>query len=199
MNRENLIACAHEFVAFLVRTLDQELLERVELILLFGSAVRGDATGKSDIDLFVAVHSHTAEVEAALDILVEEFAAAAKVRNPISIKVGKLSEWKELHPALVIDGLILYGKYKPEAVEGDHCGIFSWDNTTLNESERVLLHRTLYGYHRRGKQYAGMLEQYSGEKLSPGSILFPLEYLSVFKRLFHEFKIAARFYQVVRN
>jgi predicted nucleotidyltransferase len=199
MNRESLIAGAQDFIAFLVRTLDRELLDAVGLILLFGSAVRGEATGKSDIDLFIDVRSREADVEAAVDTLVEEFSVRTAIKNPISLKVGKLSEWKDLHPALITDALILYGKYKPEVVEGDHCVIFSWDNTALTESKRVLLHRTLYGYNRRGKQYTGVLQQYGGEKLSPGSILFPLECLHVFKRLFHDFKIAARFYQVVRN
>lgn len=204
MSRELLLSYAQDYVSYLTRTIDPELLGHIRLIILFGSAARGDVTKKSDIDLFIDVPSHKDQIDRALADITEEFYEQSEARwkslgvtHLISFKVGKLQEWEELHPSIITDGIILYGKYKPEHVNGKHYVIFSWENTRLPESKRVLLNRRLYGYNRRGKQYDGLLEKYGGEKLSPGSIIIPLEHLHSFEKFFREYRVAARIFQTM--
>jgi len=204
MDRRLLLAYTQEYVSYLLRAIGPELLDCVQLIILFGSAARGDATKKSDIDLFLDVTSHEDDIDKALVNITEDFYEHSKSRwkplgitNIISFKVGKLTEWEELHPSIITDGIILYGKYKPEYVKGKHQTIFSWDNTRLSESKRVLLNRNLYGYNRRGRQYHGLLQKYGGEKLSPGSITVPLEHIQSFERFFRDYRVAARIFQIM--
>jgi predicted nucleotidyltransferase len=204
MSRELLLSYAQDYVSHLMRVIDPELLDHIQLIILFGSAVRYDFTKKSDIDIFVDVTSHEAEIDHALVDITEDFYVQSEARwkplgitHFISFKVGKLQEWEELHPSIITDGIILYGKYKPEHVKGKHCVIFSWENTRLPDSKRVLLNRKLYGYNRRGTQYDGLLEKYGGEKLSPGSIVVPLEHLHFFEKFFREYRVAARIFQTM--
>lgn len=179
MNRELLLSYAGDFISYLIRAIDPRLLESIQLIILFGSASRGDVTKQSDIDLFIDITSHEDEIDKALVSITEEFYELSEahwkplgITYLISFKVGKLREWEELHPSIITDGIILYGKYKPEHVNGRHFVLFSWENTKLSESNRVLLNRKLYGYNRRGQLYQGLLQKYDGEKLSPGSILY---------------------------
>jgi len=204
MDRKLLLSYAQEYISYLIQAIDPELLDSVQLIILFGSAARGDATKKSDIDLFIDVASHEDEIDTALATITEEFHEHSKFRwkplgidNIISFKVGKLREWEELHPSIITDGIILYGKYKPEYVKGKHQVIFSWENTRLSESKRVLLNRELYGYNRRGRLYHGLLKKYGGEKLSPGSIVVPLEHIQSFEKFFREYRVAARIFQTM--
>lgn len=204
MNRELFLSYAQEFVSFLIRTLEKDLLDEIQLIILFGSSVRGEATRKSDVDLFIDVAHRENEIDEQLVRITEDFYALAgekwkqmRVDNPISLKVGRLSEWKALQPAIVTDGLVLYGKYKPEFFEGKHRVIFSWTNTRLSESQRIMVNRTLYGYNRLGTRYPGLLQQYGGEKMSPGSIMVPVDHLKAFEEVFRKYRIAVRIFQVV--
>ncbi len=205
MKYKKLLSYSQDFVSFLIFNLKEELLKEVEKVILFGSVSKYEATKRSDVDLFIEVKSKGKEVEGDTDRIIDKFYESPKftkywkllgIDNPISCKFGKAAEWKDLYPSIIQDGIVLYGKYKPEVLEGRHFILFSWENVKP-ESKRVMLNRKLYGYRRKGKNYPGLLPQYDAKRVSKGSILVPLEHRRTFEKLFRSYKIPVKIYPLL--
>ena len=63
--------------------------------------------------------------------------------------------------------------------------------------KRLLLFKRLFGYKAEKKEYKGLLNQYSGEKLSKGSIIILTKHSIVFMKLFKKMKITVKIRKVV--
>lgn len=193
MMYKKLISYAQDFVSFLLFNIKEELLKEIDGIILFGSVSRGEAGKDSDIDLFIKTNSEEKSLEKSVDKIMDKFFESPKytkywkllgINNSISCKFGNPSDWTDIYPSLVRDGIFLYGKYRSCDLPESHFILFSWENVKP-ESKRVTLSRKLYGYRKSNKKYSGLLSNYNGIKISKGSIMIPLEYRLIFENLFH--------------
>jgi predicted nucleotidyltransferase len=197
MKYEKLVAYAQDFVSFLTYNLPDDLFAGIHTILLFGSVARKEPTRESDIDLFIETGSRERDLEGAIEHILDRFYDSPKfthywkllgIENPISCKVGAPSAWKDLYPSLIQDGIILYGKYRPQDIEGTPSMLLSWENVKP-ESKRVMLNRKLFGYVKSGKNYPGLVSRYNARRIAKGALLVPLEHRSIFEKLFQTFAI----------
>lgn len=197
MKSSNLLPYAMDFCSYLLQHLPEKKVGFIKTIIFFGSGARGEAGKKSDVDIFVEIEGGVGELETDIDKLTEKFYDSVKykeywrmlgVRQVLSIKVGDAEEWKNLYPALLADGKVLYGKYFSTNVQGKGKMLFSWENVH-SQHKRTNIYRSLFGYRDKGKSYAGYVEKYKAQRLSKGSILVPVEHGQVFRDLFKKLKI----------
>ena len=108
MERNELISYAMDFASYLALKVAD-----IDRILLFGSVARGDFDDESDIDLFIDADLNPKEVQPILGLY--ELSEENKkyklegIKNKISLKIGKLDEWK-LKRSIISNGILLYGK-----------------------------------------------------------------------------------------
>ncbi len=199
--KSKLIAYALDFASFVI----QKKQEDINNIILFGSVSREEAGKKSDIDIFIDVIKSTPYLENELNKIKEQFLSSTKynnywrllnIKNEIKLTIGEINEWKELKPSLVANGILLYGKFKPEVEGGKHKTFFVWENIKPN-SKRVLFNKQMMGYKQNGKFYEGLLQKYKGERLGKGCIVVPLEHSNVFLKLLRKYKAKVKIKKIL--
>jgi len=197
MKYSTVVPYAMDFVSFVLEHISHRYAEYIKNILLFGSGARAEYTKESDIDIFFEVSESIESVEKEVARASEEFYSSVKnkgywklkgFRQIFSCKVGTQEVWENIYPALLRDGIVLYGKYYSSEIRGRNQVLLFWENIH-SSTTRINLYRTLYGYTARGKKYPGMLERYESARLSKGSILIPLEYRQHFRDLFKKLKV----------
>ncbi len=196
----NLVAYAQDFAAFLIQHLDNES-SKIRTIVLFGSAVRGQADKESDVDIFIDVTDE--KIEKKINDIKEKFYQSYKsksywnllgVKNKIHCLAGKLKEWKPLQRSIIADGITLFGKYCAE-VKTEHWYLFM---ITQGKSRKRSLSfwRALYGYTQKSgkKKYVqeGLLKEYGGIKLARGVVIVPARYANTLSRYLEEQQISYR-------
>lgn len=199
----DLIAYAMDFASFLVQKIPAR--EKISNIILFGSVARGEADKASDVDIFIDVTKETAVLDEHIRHAAKAFKATTKYKNywkPLGVEneikpiVGQLRKWKELKPSIVANGIVLYGKFKPDVKEGIHLAFFIWENIKPN-AHRVSLNKKLFG-HRQGKKfYNGLLQEYGGERIGKGCIAAPLENANIFQQLFRKYNVSVKVRKVL--
>ncbi|MBI2971289.1 MAG: nucleotidyltransferase domain-containing protein [Candidatus Aenigmarchaeota archaeon] len=183
--------------AYLVASLSESELKRMRTVLLFGSAARFAASEESDIDLFfdvAAPRRFQLALRAKLNKAAEQFyltnaALAFKSQgadNELSIKVGRLEEWKELAHSIASHGIVLYSAYtaKPPGLKA--YTILSWE--TPGKSKGALLNK-FYGYTARHKRYPGLLEKANGIKLGRATVMVPARSRGAFIDALEKYKV----------
>lgn len=170
---------------------------QVRRIMLFGSAARGELQADSDVDMFID-SEHASRIEPRIRALTARFEASVKVQRywrllgagvPLSVHVAELDSWSSLHPALLKDGLVLYGPYTEHTPTlGPGRALIFWSDI-CDPVTRTNLYRSLHGYASRGRQYPGLLEKHHAEPISKGSALIPLSTLSTFQALFRKLRV----------
>ncbi len=199
----NRIAYALDAASFLLQKIKER--ENIRSIILFGSVARGDATEKSDIDLFIDVVKESPKFEKEARTAIENFYDSIKykqywkllsITHEIKLTIGKLSAWKELQPSIIANGITLYGKFMPSVKNGLHRTFFIWENVKPN-AKRVLFNKQLFGFKQRNKFYQGLLAKYTGERLGKGCVLVPAEHTPLFLALFRKYKITVRIKRIV--
>jgi len=192
-----LVSYAIDFASFLMQNLKE--LNKIKSIILFGSVARGEATSKSDVDVFVEVFSESTILEKEINKIKDDFFESTKfkdywnlfgIKNEINIIVGKLEDWK-LKDTMLGSSIVLYSKYSPKLDEGENKVILYWD-VIKNNSKRVMLSKKLFGYSHYGKKYKGLLEVYGGVKLGANVILIYAEEMNLFLKEFRKFKVKVR-------
>lgn len=175
LNYKELIGYALSFAGFVLPKI------KVDEIILFGSASRGEAEKESDIDLFFNVKQDEETLKKELKKELERFYKTKiyeiwglkGVKNQIKIEVGNLDEWK-LKRSIISEGIILYGKYKsmPEKTKG-----FVQFNLKpiKNITKRNKVLRKLFGRNERNYLSEGILSKIKGKKLSSTSFIVPIE------------------------
>ncbi len=196
LNKNILISYTQDFVSFIIETVD---ISQIKNIILFGSVAREEANEESDIDIFIDVVKEDKKLEEKILQAKQRFYASAKckeywnlrgVKNEFVLKIGKLSEWKELKNSIISNGKVLYGKYF-DVPEGKNCTYFIWENIHP-ETKRILFSKRLFGYMQNEKRYQGLLEKYEGIKLGKGIIIVPTEHSATFTTFFRENKITVK-------
>lgn len=182
MNRYDLLSYASSFVSFLIK--DPAIGAIVQRVLVFGSVARGDFDEESDIDVFIDVEDEGYEkrIRGRLDLFeVSEDARKHHlegIRNPISLRVGRLETWDSLQQAIAGSAVTLYGPsgVSPENMEGQ--GLFELDLADMDRAKKVKIWRTLYGYSQKvgERTYTskGKVETLGGTRLGRGVLLVPL-------------------------
>lgn len=199
----DIVAYAMDVASFLVQKVSER--EKIRNIILFGSVARGEADKTSDVDLFVDVTNETTSIQERLQHAAEAFKATTKyknywkplgVENEVQLTIGQLSRWKELKPSIIANGMVLYGKFKPDIKEGIHLAFFIWENIKPN-ALRVSFNKKLFG-HRQGKRfYNGLLQEFSGERVGKGCIAVSLENAASFQRLFRKYRVSVKIRKVL--
>jgi len=203
MKYSKLIAYAMDFASFLIQKIKEK--EKIKNIILFGSVAREEAEKTSDVDIFVDVVKNNVKLEKEINRCLDDFLNSTKyknywkmlgVENEIKLTIGELDKWKELKPSIAANGILLYGKFKPEIKEGIHKTFFIWENIKPN-SKRVLFNKQLLGYKQKGKFYEGLIQKYKGERMGKGCIIVPLEHAKVFLKLFRKHKVSVKIKKVL--
>ncbi len=200
----DLIAYAMDFSSFLVQK--TATAEKIRNIILFGSVARGEAGKESDVDIFIDIagKSHPS-LEKSIRSSANAFKSSSKYRNywkPLGIEneiqptIGELNKWKELKPSIASNGILLYGKFKPELKEGTHRAFFIWENIKPN-ARRVSVNKKLFGHRQGGKFYNGLLQELNGERVGKGCIAVPLENATSFQQLFRKCKVSVKMRKVL--
>ena len=190
--------------AYLVSSLSESELKKVRKVLLFGSTARLAASEESDIDIFFDVRApkrFQLALRAKLNKTADQFyltnsALEFKSRgidNELSIKIGKLEEWKELAQSMPSNALVLYSKYngKPPGIKS--YTILSWE--APGKAKGALLNK-IYGYKANKKRYPGLLEKYKGIKLGRAVIMVSAQSRDVFIDALEKYKVNYSRYDV---
>ena len=196
-------AYASYFVSYLLCNLEN--IENVQRIILFGSVARDEGTKESDVDLFIEVKKKTKKIENEIKKMIEGFyksreASLFKLKgidNEISIKIGELKEWKDLHKSIASTGIVLYGNYEiselPFGVK-NYIIVF-WEE--IGKNRGAFLNK-LYGFKVKDKRYEGLLEKYNGNKLGKSCIILPINYKREIFKLLEKYKVQAKVMEVFR-
>ncbi|MEK6927700.1 MAG: nucleotidyltransferase domain-containing protein [Nanoarchaeota archaeon] len=196
-----LISYAGDFVSFYVQ--NTKYLKVVRAIILFGSSARGEATDKSDVDIFIDVISPSKKIEEELEQIKNNFYDSFKykdywkafgITNDLHLIIDKLENWK-LKDSMLGNSIVLFKHFTPSLEKGKSKVILSWGNIK-SESNRVLLNKRFFGYNHYGKRYSGLVEKYSGQKLGSNVIFVGIEYMNLFMQQFREFKISVKIKRV---
>ena len=175
----NAIAYAQNAISFIF--LDSGINDFIKGIYLHGSAVRGELTKDSDIDIFI-------DCDADKEKSVEGIAKAAlsrfyeskdydkwnlfKFAYSISVQSGELGAW-QLKTSIMAEGILLYSK-KSEILPAERKVLFSYE---LPKKKKQYLHfiRALFGRKEKGYKDSGFLAELNGKKISSNVIIVPKE------------------------
>ncbi len=195
------ISYASSFVTYLLTHLKN--LNNVTKIILFGSIARNEATKESDVDLFIEIKKKTKKAEREIRNIEESFyqsreAALFKtqgIENKLSVKLGKLAEWKDLAESIASTGITLYGPYETsERPSGaQRFVIVFWNGIGKNRGSFL---NKLYGVTVNNKHYDGLLARVGGKKLGKSCIMLPIASKKDMFRLLQEHKVQAKVQEV---
>lgn len=200
MKKENLIAYALNFASFL---LDSKISTDINRIILFGSVARGDFNKESDIDIFIDTEKNIEEESKKILSLFKQSEIQKKwelkgLKNEISIKIGKLKEWK-LRRNVISDGMLIYGKLKEMPEDIEYYLMFSLSFINFKKSQKVKLWRKLYGYKQRigEKIYTsgGLIEGFNGKRVE-GGIVIPIKNKKAITEFLNNERIKYKVYDI---
>lgn len=174
------VSYAQDFASFLIEKFGADA-GKINQIILFGSVVRGEATKKSDVDLFVNCDER---LEKKINSIKEKFYKSVRfekywkllnVENEINCSVGNLDDWSDLQKSIIADGIVLFGKYKGKAKTENYYLFVIGSGEDRNRSLSVW--RKLYGYAQKvgKKRYSseGLIKECGGKKLARGVFIIP--------------------------
>lgn len=196
MKENLLISYAADFVSFILSR--QKTYKRINEVILFGSVARGETGENSDVDIFVNTPEEKT-VEPEIETAKKEFYESVKfkkywkllgIENDIRCVVGKLEKWTDLKSSILLDGIVLYGKYKESAEKTKMFAIFDW-RAIKPETKRALFNKRMFGYKQKGKFYEGLLKKTDGQKLD-NSVLVPIENSKDMLKLFRDMNISVK-------
>lgn len=202
MKSNKVLAYAIDFVSFSIQNLIVEDIENINCIVLFGSVARGDHSPDSDVDLFIEYSGDSNSFYERVRKITEKFYASSKVKkywrllgidHDFSFKIGTLDDYDGLVPAFNTDGILLYGKFKPQVSNGKYCTLFTWENIPY-AGKRTVIHRKIFGYQTKNKKYPGLIDEFNGKRIGKGSVIFPTEHHHHILDFFREQKVVVKIY-----
>lgn len=174
------IAYCHNALSFIF--LDASINNFIEAIYLYGSAVRGELTDDSDIDIFIHCDTKEEIVERIVKAALSRFYKSKdfdkwklfKFDYTISVNAGDIMAW-QLKTSIMAEGILLYSK-KPEMMQGERQVLFTYN---LPKKKKQYLHfiRGLFGRKEKGYKDHGLLGEVNGKRLGKDVILIPRENL----------------------
>lgn len=197
--QDSKLSYASYFVSYLLNEIKD--FSRVNSIILFGSVARGNAGKDSDVDIFIDVNRANKKFEGDVGKIVEGFYSSREcllfkskgIDNKINVIVGKINDWPDLKKSIESMGVVLYGAYQAEGVSGRKWTIISWDK--IGKNRGAFLNK-VYGVKIGGRKYAGLLDEYGGEKIGKSSIMIPVEHGSEFVKLMKKYEVSAKVREV---
>lgn len=190
MNQNDILSYVSTFITFLIKNID---IKKIDKIILFGSAVTGNITKESDLDLFIDTKEN---LNKKIKDISERFYKSKefmlfklrKIENRFSIKVGELRKWRDLHRTITSNGVVLYSKYEPSElpIGTKHKVIFYWNKVGRNRGAFL---NKVYGYIIKEKRYSGLLEKWGGKRLGKSCIIIPFERIEEMISLLKEYKV----------
>jgi len=196
-----LVSYALDFASFLIQNLKET--QKIKSIILFGSAVRGEAGKGSDVDLFINIGETNKKLEKEAEGIKNKFFDSVKfkkywkllgVQNEINLIVGDLDKWK-LKASMLGNSLVLYQSYSPILEKGKNKTILCWGHIKQG-SKRVMLNKKIFGYKHYERAYKGLLEEHEGIKLGSNVIAINTENLNIFLKVFHGLGVPVKIIEV---
>lgn len=188
-------AYASTFVSFLLGKLGDKIKD-IDKIILYGSVAEGEATRESDVDIFIDTKKKLKEE---IEKIVEEFYKSREatlfklqgIENEMSVKVGELKEWKELHRSIASSGIVLWGRFeaKEKPIGSEHRIIFYWDR--IGRSRGAFLNK-IYGFKGKEKKHRGLLDEWGGKKIGKSCVLIPIRYKDEMIGLIKKYNVNAK-------
>jgi predicted nucleotidyltransferase len=181
LKNDMLRAYAVSFVSYFISKIGEKL-SYIDRITLYGSVAKGEATKESDVDIFIDTEKRR-QIEQTVKKIVNKFPESKEalwfkakgIQNEINVKIGKLSEWKEIHRSVASTGINLWSwiEVKENPVGSKHKIIFFWDE--IGKNRGAFLNK-LYGFNANGKRYAGLLERWGGYRTGKSCVVIPIKY-----------------------
>ena len=193
---KNLESYASSFVSFVLPKID------VEEIILFGSVARGEATEKSDVDLFFNTKENEKSIKEIISRELKKFYKSRVyetfylkgIKNPISIEAGNLDEWK-LKRSITSDGIVLYGKYKKSPEKGKaFVLLFIKPIKNITKGNRII--RRLFGRKEKSYSNEGIIKEIGGKRLNSTTFLVPSQKVSEVLKILNSEKLNFSFFEI---
>jgi len=200
MKMAELFSYIYDFLSQLLE--HEEILQSVQKIILFGSAVRGDFHSTSDIDLFIdttsapQIQKIVKREQSLFEKRIEKTWALRGITLPIKIQIGDLSHsrWETLNDQIAQYGKVVYGPYEQAPKKLQHFVLITYELGKLKQKHKMAFLRVLYGYKtRKGKkQYTkkGRLESMGGKRIGVNSLFFPRDKAREIRRILNKYKMA---------
>ncbi|MCX6821784.1 MAG: nucleotidyltransferase domain-containing protein [Candidatus Aenigmarchaeota archaeon] len=193
--KNNMKAYASSFVSFLLGKLSDKIKD-IDNIILYGSVAKGEATRESDVDIFIDTKKN---LKGEIENIIEEFYKSREailfklqdIENEISVKVGELKKWKELHRSIASTGIVLWGRFeaKEKPIGSEHRIIFYWDR--IGKSRGAFLNK-IYGFKGKEKKYKGLIAEWNGEKTGKSCVMIPIRYKDEMVGLIKKYNVNAK-------
>ena len=174
MNRNKLISLAMNFSSFLIGQMD------VKSIILFGSVAKNNFDSESDIDIFVECNKkEEKKIENVLELYwkTEEYKKfrLEGIKNEITLKSGRLNEWKDLKRSIISGGIVLYGSYHGIPDKLNHKLLFLLNLKGISRAVKIKVWRNLYGYKQKVGKRVYVSKGKVEERLGRGAFLVPIQ------------------------
>ena len=189
----------------------KDFLGKINSIVLFGSAARGNFDKESDMDIFIDVKNKEdiKEIEEIISSTLSEFELKAKgswhirgIKNPIKCIAGVLKDkrWDELRKDMQSYGTVLYGKFISSSEGLSSYSLFEYSLKDFKQKNRVAFLRELLGYKskKKKKTYAhkGLIEKINGIKLENNNIIIPSKEALALQKFFTKRKITPKIREI---
>ncbi|MEK6808409.1 MAG: nucleotidyltransferase domain-containing protein [Nanoarchaeota archaeon] len=158
---------------------NNDIGEKINTIYLFGSAVRGELTKESDIDLFFDCNKENEiKVKGLVDSGIIKFLSSRDYEKwkllhftyPFSIHIGKLDEW-DLKLSIASEGFLLYSKRYVLNV-GERCVLFKIQYPKKKKIY-IKIRRLLFGRDEDDYKGKGIIQSMNGKKISSDVFIIP--------------------------
>lgn len=198
MSLNQVIAYVQNALSFVFA--DRELFPKMKQVYLFGSAVRGELTKQSDVDVFIACEANEEKfVEKRVRASLEKFYISKDfekwkflgMTNSISVQAGELKKW-DLKTSIFAEGLMLYGRPSPEKYSKK---VLFTITLPSNKKTYLKISRELFGRKEKGFTAVGVVQESGGEKISGNAFLLPALQSRRVMDFLHRQKIEYRLYE----
>lgn len=192
-------AYASYFVSYLLSKIKE--IEKINNIILFGSAAKNEAAKESDVDIFIEIKKQDDSLKKEIEGILNDFYKSREafifkskgIENKINLIIDKLDEWKELKNSIESTGILLYGNYIPSGTKGTKHVIIFWDKI---EKNRGAFLNKIYGFKIKGRRYEGLLDKYKGRRLGKSNIMIPIQHREEIIKLLKYHKVNAKIIDV---
>ena len=195
-----LTAYALDFVSYLIL---QE--NKIDKIILFGSAARGDYNKDSDIDIFI--HSQDFKgLKEKIGKIEKAFLSSGRInkwkrmgiKNEFSFIAGDINQkkWVELKESMLQHAYVLFDRFTESEKYLKPYALIKWHLDSKDAKKRVKLSRKLYGYSMKDKRYKGILEELPATKIGNATVIIAMERIQVLRKIFSELKIKYSVYPI---
>ena len=152
----------------------------VKSIILFGSVARNNFDEESDIDLFVECDKKDEKkVEIMLDLYkkTEEYEKFILdgVKNELSIKSGRLDDWKDLKRSIISGGIMIYGSYNGVPDKLAHKLLFLLNFEGVSRAIKIKVWRNIYGYKQKVGIKLYVMKGKAERKIGRGAFLVSIQ------------------------